>query len=78
MPYARLTCPRCSSFHEYLLSRDDEDHLRQCPDCHGWFLHHDETDVTEFLGDPPACPVCGATPDRLAVHVIEVHDGDLD
>ena len=81
MRHRRVTCPRCSSLHEYLLSADDDHHLRQCPDCGGWFVHHDDTDVTEFLEDPPRCPVegCDETlpPEQLPVHVIEVHDGEL-
>lgn len=81
-----IDCPRCASTHEFFLRNDGDRHLRQCPDCDGWFLFSETTDAdggsVEALGDPPTCPVAGCEEtvdaDALPEHVIAEHGASLD
>lgn len=81
MRYVGVACPRCDAHHEYLLSGETARHLRQCPDCRGWFVRDTAAEETTFLDDPPQCPVAGCeetlSAEALPVHVIERHDASL-
>ncbi|GGN09292.1 hypothetical protein [Halarchaeum nitratireducens] len=78
-----VECPRCEAAHEFFL-QDEERHLRQCPDCDGWFVFAEAESGLKrtALDDPAACPVAGCEErvdaDDLPAHVVDTHDGSLD
>lgn len=78
-----IDCPHCESTHEFSLRDNDVRHLRQCPDCEGWFVFSETaTDGRlEALDDRTTCPVAGCErttdADALPRHIIAEHDATL-